>query len=376
MVVGLAVLGGLFAADCAPPVVAVGDARPQVTDGWTVTPSFKYDALCFVNVLTGDPYYLTYYEEEYRRIEPRITPDVRRALDELRRVIKTEGGGIISATLTLYFSVVEDSTLAQMSARLDDLDPMRRELEATPYFSTQSWDRFASVTDQLQVVLEFLSAIGYDADWNARHRPALERRADELAAALPDWSLLEELGRFTGAPAPAGPIEILVLHFNQPHGIRITGTRFLTYSGWPPRIVLNDAIHEMLHPPYDLSSDPALRAAIEGLRADEFVLDHLENHDPSLGYNTLEGLIEEDVVQALEQLLAERAGIADDPADRWRDSDERIHVFAAALYHVLRRDGFRPGEETIAERLSHELTEGALRPGHVRGAHDEFYGIR
>ena len=77
----------------------------------------------------------------------------------------------------------------------------------------------------------------------------------------------------------------------------------------------------MLHPPYDRESDPELRRAIEGLRASDFVMDKVENHDPSLGYNTLEGLVEEDVVQAFEQLLADSAGIAEEPRERWRTSD-------------------------------------------------------
>lgn len=365
--------GGATAPPQTRPVASMPAAASEALDGWRVRPSFKYDVLCLLNVLTGDPYYLDYYADEYARFEPDLTPTVRAALANLQRAIKTDGGGIVSATLTLYFSVVDDSTLAQMSARLDNPATLRRRLEKTPYYGEDSWRRFESVIGDLRVIFDFLAEVGYEEEWAARLLPGLRDRARELEARLPEWSLLSQVAHLTGMPERPPPVEIIVLHFNQPHGIRVTGTRYLTYSGWPLRIVLNDAIHEMLHPPYDLESDPELRRAIEGLRTSEFVMDRVENHDPSLGYNTLEGLIEEDVVQALEQLLAERAGIADEPRARWRASDEGIHVFAAALYHLLRQEGFEIGEETIGSFLRRELTIGALRPGRIRTVYEDFY---
>ena len=68
------------------------DARRAIQPvGWRVRPSFKYDVLCLVNALTGDPYYLHYYQAEYDRLAPRLTPKVRSALANLQREIKTEG---------------------------------------------------------------------------------------------------------------------------------------------------------------------------------------------------------------------------------------------------------------------------------------------
>ena len=43
---------------------------------WEITPSFKYDVLTLLNVLTGDPFYTSYYPEEHKRFEPGLTPDV------------------------------------------------------------------------------------------------------------------------------------------------------------------------------------------------------------------------------------------------------------------------------------------------------------
>jgi len=51
------------------------------TTEWRLEPSLKYDALCFANILTGDPFYLEYYQGEYDRFQPKITPEAHLGLD-------------------------------------------------------------------------------------------------------------------------------------------------------------------------------------------------------------------------------------------------------------------------------------------------------
>jgi hypothetical protein len=76
-----------------------GDSREQArepklglhsTTDWRVNPSFMLDTLCFINVLTGDPFYLRYYKDEYARFEPQLTPAARIALSNLKRKIKDD----------------------------------------------------------------------------------------------------------------------------------------------------------------------------------------------------------------------------------------------------------------------------------------------
>lgn len=55
---------------------------------WLLRPSFTLDTVCLLNVLTGDPFYVGYYEREYARFEPQLTPAARAALANLKRKIK------------------------------------------------------------------------------------------------------------------------------------------------------------------------------------------------------------------------------------------------------------------------------------------------
>src|SRR5262249_20808229 len=160
-------------------------------------------------------------------------------------------------------------------------------------------------------------------------------------------------------------------YYSEPHGIKITGTRFLTHYSYPFRIVLHNAIHEMMHPPYDLAHDPGLKAALESLKADQFLMNKVERHDASFGYNTLAGLEEEDCVQALEQIIAEQFDMGGDPRKYWREQDEGIHVLAVALYSLMKKEHFDGSREAFPAFLARQIRSGALSNGGIERLNNE-----
>ena len=96
---------------------------------WDVRPSFILDTLCFIGVLTGDPFYVRFYKDEYAEFEPRLTPAARQALANLKRKIKDEKKSIISATLTLQFSVTNDQNLNNLLKSVRDSRRMKRDFQ-------------------------------------------------------------------------------------------------------------------------------------------------------------------------------------------------------------------------------------------------------
>ncbi len=75
----------------------------------------------------------------------------------------------------------------------------------------------------------------------------------------------------------------------------------------------------------------AAGAALGVLSKDPLITRIVRDHDPRWGYTTLEGLLNEDLCQALDQLISEALGVGRNPADRCRQSNRR----------GLRRDGSR-----------------------------------
>ena len=128
----------------------------------------------------------------------------------------------------------------------------------------------------------------------------------------------------------------------------------------------------MMHPPYDLAHDADLRASLESLRADAFLMDKVEHHNPSFGYDSLGGMEEEDCVQALEQILAEPLGMGGDPHRYWKEQDGGMHVLAVALYTLMKQEHFPDGHEAFPAFLKRTIRSGALSNGLIEQIDREF----
>jgi hypothetical protein len=358
---------------CLPLPAQEQRAGFHTTTDWDLRPSFLFDTLCALNVLSGDKYYLQYYQADYDRLSPLLRPEERAAFVDLKRRIKDENGGIISAQLALYFSATDAGSLDDMIRVVKDSSAMQRNLKATPYYSDDGWKLYEESRPDLEAAFEALKRIHFDADWQTAVKPRIEKSRAAIAQELPRYNVIPTIESALGSPRPTNKITVYLLYYSQPHGIKITGTRFLTHYSYPFRIVLRNAIHEMMHPPYDLAHDAALRASLQSLRSDAFLMDKVEHHNPSFGYNTLEGLEEEDCVQALEQILAEPLGMGGDPHRYWKMQDDGIHVLAVALYSLMKQQHFPDGHEAFPAFLNRMIQSGALSHGRIEELNKAFF---
>lgn len=338
---------------------------------WQLKPSLKYDALCLLNALSGDPYYLHYYQAEYDHFHPLFTTQENDAFVQLKRVLKDEGGGIISATLTLYYSTVPDEALPEMIRTAHDSAAMEAALKKTPYWSESGWANYDKARPALETALRALQRVGFAAYWEQTAKPRVEKRIAELAPELPRYNIIPAIEQRLGFALPSDTITVYLLNYSEPHGIRITGLRFLTHVSYPFYIVLHNAIHEPMHPPYHLS-DPRVQNAINLLGKDPLVLDKVQHHDPSFGYNTPDGYIEEDSVQALEQIISEEIGVGRNACQYWQQQDGGMHVLAAAVYTDYKAD-FAKKPEPYSQWLVHAVADGELTGERLRKAVAGFF---
>jgi len=343
------------------------------TTQWDLRPSFKFDVLCALNVLSGDPYYLAYYKSDYDRLSPLLRADERAAFAGLKHRIKDENGGIISANLALYFSASDAESLDELLGVVADSSAMQRNLKTTPYYDDDGWKVYEASRPDLKIAFEALKRIHFEEDWVAHAKPQIEVAISQIGKDLPRYNVIPEVESVLGAPRASNKITVYLLYYSQPHGIKITGTRFLTHYFYPFRIVLRNAIHEMMHPPYDLAHDSELSAALQSLRNDPFLMNKVEHHDRSYGYNSLEGLEEEDCVQALEEVIAEHFAMGHNPQEYWREQDGGIHVLAVALYSLMKQQGFPVNGETFPVFLKRTIRSGALSNERLEKLNRDFY---
>ena len=352
--------------------VSAGERRSHTRTDWHVQPSFVMDTVCFLNVLTGDEFYTRYYKEDYERFEPRLTPAARSALANLKRKIKDEKKNIISAFLALYFSAADDRTLDDMLNTIKHSERMQNNLKKTTYYSDSGWELYESVKDDLRTVLLFLRSINFESYWKQNILPKIESKIDEIRNDLPKYDVVNEVERLLGSRLTSNSLAVYLLNYSQPHGIRITGLRFLTDAAYPFKIVLRNAVHEPMHPPYRLSTDADLKTALDSLRTDTFLMNKINNHNPAFGYNSFEGFIEEDCVQALEQIINEKFQVEVEAHKRWKQNDDGMHVFAVALYSLMKDENFAAGREPFRDFLIRMIRSGKLAPGKFEAIHKTF----
>jgi hypothetical protein len=343
----------------------------HTTTDWQLKPSLKYDTLCLLNALSGDPYYLHYYQAEYDHFHPLFTPEEQAAFAKLKQVIKDEGHGIVSAKLALYYSAVDDETLPEMIRTAHDSAAMKAALQKTSYWSADGWQNYESARPALEVALRALDRAAFPAYWAANARPKIEKRVAELSPELPKYNIIPAIESYLGFPLSSQTITVYLLAYSEPHGIRITGLRFLTHVSYPFMIVLHNAIHEPMHPPYH-AEDPKVREAIDLLGRDPLVADKIQHHDPSFGYNTTAGYIEEDSVQALEQLVSEKFGVGRDACKYWQEQDGGMHVLAVAMYTGY-KEASSQTHEFYSEWFTRAVHDGQLRGSNLKETVQSFF---
>lgn len=355
------------------------DRKRHTTTKWQVMPSFVFDTLCLLGTLVGDPFYLTYYRHEYDILEPKFTPEVQQALASLKRQMKDERRMLIGPSLCWLFSLTNDRTLADLRRTVDDTTAMQAALHNLHDDNNDFWQAYLAIRPDLRTILHFLQDIDLESYWRQSILPGIRARIPTLHKDLTRYNVVAADEGYLGFALPSDTITVYLLHFNQPHGMRVTGQRFCTGVVYPAEIVLRNAVHELMHPPFRPSPDPTphkleeMWNAVESLKSDEFLMDRVNHHNPSFGYNTFAGYIEEDCVQALEQMSSERLQIAKEPHQRWKESDDGMHVFAVALYSVMKEEGYNARNEEFSDFLVRMIRSGKLAPGRIRPLFEKFY---
>ncbi|MBO9542977.1 hypothetical protein [Caulobacter sp.] len=328
----------LFLTAAALAAVSASPAFAAIRTQWTVSLSEGFDALCFLGPLSGKDFYARYYKDELAQVLPRMPKAAMEAMASLQAEADKEnqllGPGLCTLMSGAWLDTLDAVIAALDAAETAILPPYK----ASAYWDQKDWDQFIARRPRIRLVLDGLRQAGFVELRQKMLAPTAETRLPALRQKLAGYDVIAEQERLLGRPLDAS-LEIVLLWFNKPHGIRVQGQRFITGIAWPDEIVLRNAAHEVLHPPFPMDG-PAAKAALVVLEQDALLKKIVAEHDPSFGYNSLEGLLNEDMVEALEQIVSERLGFAVEPHVRWEKADDGMHVLAAGLYGLLKADGY------------------------------------
>ena len=88
---------------------------------------------------------------------------------------------------------------------------------------------------------------------------AVTRRITELDRDLADYDVIRLHEKLTGRVFDP-LIEVVLLQFCKPHGIKVQGQTFLQAADWNTPTTVRNAAHEMLHPPVPMDGAAAQAA--------------------------------------------------------------------------------------------------------------------
>jgi hypothetical protein len=346
-------------AAAALPLPAFAAIRTQ----WKVRGSEGFDALCFLGPLSGKPLYTRYYEAELAEFRPRFASEAQSALDRLQKSADAQGS-LLAPGLCTMLSAAPDATLDEVILAVREAETrVMPTYKASQYWNQEGWDAFLGGRADLLLVLGGLRDAGFP-DFRRRFiQSKLDPKITALSARLATLDVISEQERLIGRKLDPG-IEVVLLWFSKPHGVRIQGQRFLSHVDYPDELTIRISGHEILHPPFPMEG-PTAKAAIATLEKDPLIVRILKEHDPAFGYNTMEGILNEDTVQALDQIVAERLGVSIPPAKRWANADDGMHVVAAGLYGMLKTEGYDRTGGNIEAWMADAVKIGKLTPANL-----------
>lgn len=335
--------------------------KPASKTRWKVRASEGFDAISFLGPLSGTQMYLDYYAREAEDFAPALPAPVREDIRNLWNQATADGFGLLGPNLDVLFSANgNDATLTTLLTALKAREQLiRPTYAASPYWNEKDWAWFDAAAPRLETIFTAMRDAGFAA-FRERNAAGLESRIGEVQRGLEDYDVIKWQEKLTGRSFEP-TIEIVLLQFSKPHGIKVQGQTFLQASDYDIATTVRIAAHEMMHPPFPMEG-AAARAALAVLARDPLITKIVREHNPAWGYTTLDGMLNEDMVQALDQLISEALGVARNPADRWRKSDDGMHVLAGGLYGLLRQDKWIETGGSIETWLAEAARRGRLAP--------------
>ena len=331
---------------------------------WHVGTAEGLDAVTFLGALSGGALYLKHYAKEADQFGKTLPPAALSDLRALRDEADKAGFGLLWPGLVTIFSGADFATLQSIIASADQPEKLLKPGYASSSFWSESdWAWFAAAAPRLRTVFQSMLDAGFPAFRRSLVGPSLDQRAAQLQEELQRFDVIQLQRKLTGNSYDPD-IRIVLLHFSKPHGVRVQNQSFLQAADYDLSVTLRIAGHEILHPPIDMDG-PVAKRVLSRLNRDPLLKRIVKEHDPKWGYTSLDGLLNEDLCQALDEIVAETLGVAHNPADRWRNSDDGMHVLAAGLYGLLRTDGWEREGGSISQWLDRAERSGRLTPARL-----------
>ncbi len=340
---------------------------------WKVEPSLKLDAITLLGPLSADPFFARTYKNELAYITRFLSPEVDQAIQTIIQTRKKRGGSPAPAWLANIYSAWPGETLLALNEAWGDPDKLKSYYQKTPYYNRSTWRVYLSLRPHIKTYLDFLSEFDFESYWNTYIKTQVKGRSTDTQKYLQKFDVVSEVEKLLGRQLPTRELLVNVLYFNRPQGIKMTGMRYVTNIKWSYKTTAAIAGHELMHPLYLDKRNAEIIRLFSGFKKDNYLMAVLKNRNPTEGNNNFRSFVVENLTQAMDQIVAEKLGLATPAHKRWKKPTSGSHmIIATSLYGIMKEQGFGESDETAYVFLKRILTDGSFKPGDVAIKHAQF----
>ena len=297
-----------------------------------VKDSYNMDLLSFINVMTADEFYVKFYEKEYNLFYPLISDMVKGGINALTA---SAGRSNIAPFFTTIISSLDDNNNRDVKEMLFLYDDIDTNMQKSPYYDM--YKDYIKMLPQLSgLIVQLIKELednGFRAYWEKEKLPQIKNRCEEISKLLGNFDIAEQITKYKDLDAE--DITIFVGAFSNPHATRLCGNVMLVDYIYSDKIIVNNVVHELFHPPYKYEE---VKDLISRLGKLNFVLDAFKNQNPKFIYDPIEMFIEENIVEALAVYVVFSMGLEDKPFEYFEKHDEGSHVISPHLFRYLQKN--------------------------------------
>ncbi len=298
---------------------------------FNVRHSYNLDLLNIINVLTAEELYVRRHSGIFERFGEPLSKKAKGAIE---KAVVIHESAMLGPLLSLVVSAVPDFENRSIARMFSDVELLHDNIKRFSYYDAEAWNQRASIFSLLLPVVKELELLGFREYWTKERLPRIQAVQSEFFAYANGFHIDDEVERMLGIGRAPENMTVYLCTFAAPHGIKICGPRYITDVSFPKEDSLGVAIHEMFHPPYDAGN---LKDELRRLGEDPLLKRAFETKDPRFGYPTMEGFIEENVVEAMAITICHRLGLEEEPRAYFAKHDGGSHLLSVVLFEYFKR---------------------------------------
>lgn len=300
---------------------------------FNISTSYNLDVLNFMNVLTGDDFYVKRHNKAYELFGRSLSENSKRCI---KKAVTIKGNYMLGPFLSLVISAVPNFNRRSLINLVQAPLGLRLHFSRYPYFNAEEWVKNEPLFDVFLPVLNELKAQNFRDYWESERLPLIKKYKNKLHTFVKKVQIGNEIEVMLGPGSTLESITVYVCTFAAPHGIKLCGPKYITDVQFPQEITVGTAVHEMFHPPYDAKSLEEL----EHVGKDPLLVRAFEIKNPLYGYSTMEAFIEENVVEAMALFVCRKIGLGGkykNPYTYLETHDDGSHVLSVVLLNYFEK---------------------------------------